>query len=122
MMPSNQQIHLDNRPTGEAMASNFKLVESQTPALIAGQVLVRHHFMSLDPYMRGRMNDSKSYAVPQALGQTMGGGTVGEVVESQNDKFKVGDKVVAWAAGSNTAWSMRPNWVRCERWIPRTFH
>ena len=94
MMPSNQQIHLDNRPTGEAMASNFKLVESQTPALAAGQVLVRHHFMSLDPYMRGRMNDSKSYAVPQALGQTMGGGTVGEVVESQNDKFKVGDKVV----------------------------
>ena len=93
-MPSNQQIHLDNRPAGEAMASNFKLVESATPALAAGQVLVRHHFMSLDPYMRGRMNDSKSYAVPQALGQTMGGGTVGEVVESQNDKFKVGDKVV----------------------------
>ncbi len=93
-MPTNQQIHLDNRPTGEAMISNFKMVESQTPALAAGQVLVRHHFMSLDPYMRGRMNDSKSYAVPQALGQTMGGGTVGEVVESQNDKFKVGDKVV----------------------------
>jgi NADPH-dependent curcumin reductase len=93
-MPTNKQIHLDNRPTGEAMVSNFKLVETQTPALTAGQVLVRHHFMSLDPYMRGRMNDSKSYAVPQALGQTMGGGTVGEVVESQNDKFKVGDKVV----------------------------
>ena len=93
-MPSNQQIHLDNRTTGEAMASNFKLVESQIPELATGQVLVRHHFMSLDPYMRGRMNDSKSYAVPQALGQTMGGGTVGEVVESQNDKFKVGDKVV----------------------------
>ena len=93
-MPSNQQIHLDNRPTSEATASNFKLVESQTPALAAGQVLVRHHFLSLDPYMRGRMNDSKSYAVPQALGQTMGGGTVGEVVESQHDKFKVGDKVV----------------------------
>ena len=93
-MPSNQQIHLDNRPTSEATASNFKLVGSQTPALAAGQVLVRHHFLSLDPYMRGRMNDSKSYAVPQALGQTMGGGTVGEVVESQHDKFKVGDKVV----------------------------
>ena len=93
-MPSNKQIHLDNRPTGEALVSNFKLVESSTPALAAGQVLVRHHFMSLDPYMRGRMNDSKSYAVPQALGQTMGGGTVGEIVESMNDKFKVGDKVV----------------------------
>ena len=93
-MPSNQQIQLDNRPVGEAVASNFKLVTTETPALQAGQVLVRHHFLSLDPYMRGRMNDSKSYAVPQALGQTMGGGTVGEVVESKNDKFAVGDKVV----------------------------
>ncbi len=93
-MPSNQQIHLDNRPTGEAVASNFKLVTSDTPALTDGQVLVRHHFLSLDPYMRGRMNDSKSYAQPQALGQTMGGGTVGEITESRNSKFAVGDKVV----------------------------
>lgn len=93
-MPVNQQIHLDNRPTAEAVASNFKLVRSETPALQDGQVLVRHHFLSLDPYMRGRMNDSKSYAQPQALGQTMGGGTVGEVLESRNAKFTVGDKVV----------------------------
>jgi hypothetical protein len=93
-MPTNQQIHLDNRPVGEAVASNFKLVTAETPALQDGQVLVRHHFLSLDPYMRGRMNDSKSYAVPQALGQAMGGGTVGEVVESKNDKYAVGDKVV----------------------------
>ena len=93
-MSTNQQIHLDNRPVGEALASNFKLVTAETPALQDGQVLVRHHFLSLDPYMRGRMNDSKSYAVPQALGQTMGGGTVGEVVESKNDKYAVGDKVV----------------------------
>ncbi len=93
-MPSNKQIHLDNRPTGEAVVSNFKLVVSDTPELQVGQVLVRHHFLSLDPYMRGRMNDAKSYAVPQALGQTMGGGTVGEVLESKNTKFAVGDKVV----------------------------
>jgi NADPH-dependent curcumin reductase CurA len=93
-MPKNQQILLDNRPTGEAVASNFKLVSSDTPALADGQVLVRHHFMSLDPYMRGRMNDAKSYAQPQALGQVMGGGTAGEVVESKNPKFAVGDKVV----------------------------
>jgi hypothetical protein len=93
-MPRNQQILLDNRPTGEALASNFKLVASDTPPLQANQVLVRHHFLSLDPYMRGRMNDSKSYAVPQPLGQVMQGGTVGEVVESQNPKFAVGDKVV----------------------------
>ncbi len=93
-MPQNKQIHLDNRPTGEAQASNFKLVVSDTPVLQDGQVLVRHHFLSLDPYMRGRMNDAKSYAQPQALGQTMGGGTVGEVVESRSPKFAVGDKVV----------------------------
>ncbi|MDE2416283.1 MAG: NADP-dependent oxidoreductase [Burkholderiales bacterium] len=93
-MPSNQQILLDNRPVGEAVASNFKLVDSTTPALQDGEVLVRHHFLSLDPYMRGRMNDSKSYAAPQPLGQVMQGGTVGEVVESRNTRYPVGDKVV----------------------------
>ena len=93
-MPSNRQIHLDNRPTGEALASNFKLVTSDTPALQDGQVLVRHHYLSLDPYMRGRMNDGKNYAQPQPLGQTMIGGTVGEVVESKHPKFTAGDKVV----------------------------
>ena len=93
-MPVNQQILLDNRPTGEAVASNFKLVSSQTAALQEGQVLVRHHFLSLDPYMRGRMNDSKSYAAPQPLGQVMQGGTVGEVVESRSPLFQSGDQVV----------------------------
>ncbi len=93
-MPSNTQIHLDNRPVGEAVASNFKLVRSETPPLQDGQVLVRHHYLSLDPYMRGRMNDAKSYAQPQSLGETMGGGTVGEVVESRHPKLQVGDKVV----------------------------
>jgi len=93
-MPSNRQILLDNRPEGEATTSNFKLVTVQTPALQDGQVLVRHHFLSLDPYMRGRMNDSKSYAQPQPLGEVMIGGTVGEVVESRHPKFAAGDKVV----------------------------
>ena len=93
-MPQNKQIHLDNRPQGEALVSNFKLVVGETAPLKEGEVLVQHHFLSLDPYMRGRMNDAKSYAQPQALGQTMGGGTVGEVIESRNAKFNVGDKVV----------------------------
>jgi len=93
-MPVNQQILLDSRPSGEAVASNFKLVSSETAALQDGQVLVRHHFLSLDPYMRGRMNDSKSYAVPQPLGQVMQGGTVGEVLESRAPQFQPGDKVV----------------------------
>jgi NADPH-dependent curcumin reductase CurA len=93
-MPSNQQIVLDNRPQGEATVDNFKLVTTDTPALTDNQVLVRHHFLSLDPYMRGRMNDSKSYAASQALGEVMIGGTVGEVVESKHPKFQPGDKVV----------------------------
>jgi NADPH-dependent curcumin reductase len=93
-MPQNKQIILDNRPEGEATAGNFKLVTADTPALQEGQVLVKHHYLSLDPYMRGRMNDAKSYAAPQPLGQVMQGGTVGEVVESRSPKFQPGDKVV----------------------------
>ncbi len=93
-MPNNQIIVLDNRPQGEPSTSNFKLISEDTPALQEGQVLVRNHYLSLDPYMRGRMNDSKSYAAPQALGQVMVGGTVGEVIESRNPKFQVADIVV----------------------------
>ena len=93
-MLRNQQVLLDNRPQGEATLGNFKLVEVDLPALQEGQVLVRHHYLSLDPYMRGRMNDSKSYAASQPLGEVMLGGTVGEVVESRHPNFKVGDQVV----------------------------
>jgi NADPH-dependent curcumin reductase CurA len=95
-MPQNKQILLDNRPQGEASASNFKLVTTETPALKDGEVLVKHHFLSLDPYMRGRMNDAKSYAAPQPVGQVFQGGTVGEVVESRNPKYQPGDKVVGF--------------------------
>ena len=95
-MTSNAQIHLVSRPSGEASLDNFKLVEADVPELKDGQVLVRNHFMSLDPYMRGRMNDAKSYAVPQPLNAVMQGGTVGEVVASKNEHYKVGDKVVGF--------------------------
>ena len=90
----NQQIHLVSRPQGEPGVENFRLVEVAVPHLVDGQVLVRNHYLSLDPYMRGRMNDGKSYAVPQPLDQVMGGGTVGEVVVSRNPNFQVGDSVV----------------------------
>jgi NADPH-dependent curcumin reductase CurA len=93
-MPQNKQILLDNRPQREASTDNFKLITAETPPLQDGQVLVRHHFLSLDPYMRGRMNETKSYAPPQALGQVMQGGTVGEVVESRSPQYQAGDKVV----------------------------
>ncbi len=95
-MPQNQQILLDNRPEGEATAANFRLASTETPPLQDGQVLVRHHFLSLDPYMRGRMNAGKSYAQPQPLGEVMQGGTVGEVVESKNPRYQPGDKVVGF--------------------------
>lgn len=102
-MPINTQILLDSRPVGEASVANFKLIQRETPALQNGQVLVRHHYLSLDPYMRGRMNAGKSYATPQPLGEVMIGGTAGEVVQSENPKFAVGDQVVGmggWQAYS----------------------
>ena len=95
-MTTNQQLLLDSRPKGEASAANFKLVSSELAPLTAGQVLVRHHYLSLDPYMRGRMNDGRSYAQPQPLGKVMQGGTVGEVVQSRNERFAVGDKVLGF--------------------------
>src|ERR1700712_257211 len=93
---TNQQIHLVSRPSGEATVDNFKLVQAEVPALKDGEVLVRHHFMSLDPYMRGRMNDAKSYAAPQPLNMVMQGGTVGEIVASKNADYAVGQKVVGF--------------------------
>ena len=78
-MPTNHIVVLDNRPEGEASASNFKLITSETPTLQEGQVLVKHHYLSLDPYMRGRMNAGKNYAQPQPLGEAMIGGTVGDI-------------------------------------------
>lgn len=93
-MTVNKQILLASRPEGEATVDNFKLVEAPLPELQDGQVLVRNHWLSLDPYMRGRMNESKSYAQPQPLNEVMIGGTAGEVVASRNPHFPVGDKVV----------------------------
>jgi NADPH-dependent curcumin reductase CurA len=91
----NKKILLVSRPQGEAQLDNFRLVETPvSPELADGQVLVRHHYLSLDPYMRGRMNDSKSYAQPQPLDAVMIGGTVGEVLVSRHPNFKPGDKVV----------------------------
>lgn len=91
----NKQWHLVSRPSGEPTPGNFKLVETPVPELQDGQVLVRNHYMSLDPYMRGRMNDAKSYAQPQPLNAVMQGGTVGEVVASKSAAYQPGDKVVA---------------------------
>lgn len=93
-MPTNTQVLLDHRPTGKVSPANFRIVETPVPMAGPGEVLVRHTFLSLDPYMRGRISDAKSYAKPQEIGAVMGGGTVGVVEASNNPRFKVGDSVV----------------------------
>jgi NADPH-dependent curcumin reductase CurA len=94
MTTMNRRFVLASRPTGAAREDNFRLETALVPELAPGQVLVRHHYLSLDPYMRGRMSDQKSYAAPQPVGEVMIGGTVGEVVASQSASFAVGDQVV----------------------------
>ncbi|CAG4887587.1 NADP-dependent oxidoreductase [Paraburkholderia gardini] len=94
MAEVNRQILLASRPQGAASVDNFRLVETPLKPLADGELRVRNHYLSLDPYMRGRMNDSKSYAQPQPLDEVMIGGTVGEVVESRHPDFAAGDKVV----------------------------
>jgi NADPH-dependent curcumin reductase CurA len=93
-MSTYQHIVLASRPNGVVSVENFRLESAPIPSISAGQVLVRNHYLSLDPYMRMRMEDVKSYAAPQALDAVMVGGTAGEVVASNNPKFAVGDKVV----------------------------
>jgi NADPH-dependent curcumin reductase CurA len=93
-MNTYQRIVLAARPKGEVLPEHFRLETLPLPAVGEGEVLVRNQFLSLDPYMRGRMSDAKSYAAPQALDETMIGGTVGKVIESRNPRFAVGDTVV----------------------------
>ena len=91
---STREIQLASRPHGRPVPENFRLAESALPELQDGQVLVRNLFISVDPYMRGRMNDVKSYSAPFALDAAMEGGAVGEVIASRSEDRKVGDTVV----------------------------
>ena len=96
MSETNLQVLLASRPTGWVEEGNFKIVETPVPEPGPGQVLVRNRYLSLDPYMRGRMNEAKSYAAPAAIGAVMIGGTAGEVVKSLHPNFDVGDRVVGY--------------------------
>jgi len=89
-----QRIVLASRPTGAVTPENFRLETVPVPEPGEGQVLVRVHYLSLDPYMKGRMIESRSYAQPHPIGETMIGGTVGVVEKSRNPKFMTGDTVV----------------------------
>ena len=96
---SSREIHLASRPKGIPTAANFTLARTELEPLQDQQVLVRNLFMSVDPYMRGRMNDGKSYIPPFELGKPLEGGAVGEVIESRAREFKPGDAVT-----SNFGW------------------
>ncbi len=93
-MAANLQVLLDHRPSENVSPDNFRIVETPVPAPGPGQVLVRHKFLSLDPYMRGRLSEAKSYAKPQAVGDVMQGRTVGVVESSSNPRFREGDSVL----------------------------
>lgn len=90
---TNKQITLAARPVGFPKETDFKLIETPAPELKDGEFLVKSLYLSLDPYMRGRMNDAKSYAPAVQLGEVMVGGVVGKVIESKNPKFQAGDIV-----------------------------
>ncbi|WP_431937474.1 NADP-dependent oxidoreductase [Micromonospora sp. RP3T] len=90
----NREIHLASRPEGWPTADNFRLVTTEVPTPGPGQVVVRNQFMSVDPYMRGRMNDVKSYVPPFALDAPLDGGAIGEVVAGEAAGVKPGDVVL----------------------------
>jgi NADPH-dependent curcumin reductase CurA len=93
---TNRRVLLKSRPVGEPKPSDFAIEEGPMPVPREDEVLVRTLWLSLDPYMRGRMNDAKSYSAPVELGQPMVGGTVGEVVESRHPGFRPGDFVLTY--------------------------
>jgi hypothetical protein len=94
MTALNKQVLLASRPQGGATEQNFRIVEAPVAKPGPGEVLIKNEWLSLDPYMRGRMSDAKSYVPPAQLGEVMVGQTVGEVIESQDPRFKPGDKVL----------------------------
>src|SRR6478735_6455574 len=96
MSAMNHQIRLKSRPAGEPTPDNFEAADGPVPEPGDGEVLRRTIYLSLDPYMRGRMSDAASYATPVKIGDVMGGHTVSEVVESRNPAFKAGDFVVGY--------------------------
>lgn len=96
MEQMNRQVLLVSRPEGWVKEENFRIVDAPMPEPGEGEVLVRNRWLSLDPYMRGRMNEGRSYAKPQELNEVMIGGTAGEVLKSRHPEFAPGDAVVGY--------------------------
>jgi hypothetical protein len=117
-MPVNKQIVLDSRPTAKVSPANFRLVEQPLPTAWDGWLVVRNHYVSLDPYMRGRLGEGKSYARPQPIGEVMGAGTVGEVIESNRTEFAVGDFVTGPGGWQEYSLTDGMGWRKVDPRIP----
>ena len=111
MTDDNLQVRLASRPAGRPTAANFRCVAGPRPEPGDGQALLRTRYLSLDPYMRGRMSDAPSYAPPVEVGGLMVGGTIGEVVESRTPELVPGDVVLAYGGWQRYAVA-RPAAVR----------
>ncbi|EGR0061192.1 TPA: NADP-dependent oxidoreductase [Vibrio vulnificus] len=101
--PTNRQIVLASRPVGAPTAENFALKQSDIPTPAQGEMLLRSVYLSLDPYMRGRMSDAKSYAEPVGIDEVMVGGTVCQVEVSNHAEFEVGEWVLAYTGWQDYA-------------------
>jgi hypothetical protein len=112
----NTRILLASRPVGRPVPDNFRIEQVDVPTPSTGEMLLKVRYLSLDPYMRGRMSAEKSYAPPVAVGDVMEGGTVAEVVESRNDAFRPGDLVLSYSGWQSHAISNGRGVVRLDDW------
>lgn len=116
---ANRRIVLNSRPVGAPVAENFRLEQLGVPALSSGQVLLRTVYLSLDPYMRGRMSDGPSYAPPVAVGDVMVGGTVSRVDASRHTDYQVGDMVLGYGGWQDYALSDGSDLTRLDAGMVR---
>lgn len=114
-MPTNKAFVLASRPSAMPTAANFRMIETPVAEPSDGQVLIRQLVLSVDPYMRGRMNEGRSYAEPQPIDQVMRGGAVGEIVTSKHKRFKAGDLVVGYGGWQLYAVSDGSDLMKVER-------
>lgn len=121
---SNKQIKLASRPTGVPTADNFSFEENPIPSAKDGEVVIRHEYISLDPAMRGWMNDTRSYIPPVQIGEVMRAGAVGQIVESKLDGYEKGEYVMAWTgvqqygtSGAENLFKVDPNLMPLPRYL-----
>jgi NADPH-dependent curcumin reductase CurA len=122
-MTSNKQIRLTSRPSGWVTADNFSLTEEAVPEIEPGQLLIRNLYLSVDPYMRGRMDDAKSYMPPFQIGEVLQAEVVGEVIASRNDDYVEGDIVDGMLGWENYSLSDGNGLRKVERGsAPLSYH